>query len=170
MAVLQFHATPWLLSSICSNDVLLPGDPTITGAAALHEPYVDVSIKGPHGPPTRQTAFPSRTLIRNRLLFSLGVMLLELAYQTPLHLLQKDTDVDAHLAPNTEYHIADRVRHDAASMMGPRYAEVVRKCIQCDFGKGDDLSKTKLQEGFNQDVICELEALEDRFRKFSVSI
>lgn len=171
-AVLQFHATPWLLNSICSNDVLLPGisEVTSTDGKALHEPYVDVSIMGPHGPPTRQTTFPSRTLIRNRLLFSLGVMLLELAYQAPLHSLQKPMDVDAHVTTNTDYHTADRVRHEAASILGPRYAEVVRKCIQCDFGRGDDLGEIQLQEGFHQDVICELEELEERFRSFSVSI
>lgn len=171
-AVLQFHATPWLLNSICSDDVLLPktGDSTSIAASALHEPYVDVSIEGPHGPLTRQTTFPSRTLIRNRLLFSLGVMLLELAYQAPLHSLQKPTDVDAHVAPNTDYHIADRVRHEAASILGPRYAEVIRKCIQCDFGRGDDLGETRLQEGFHQDVICELEELEERFRNFGLAI
>lgn len=171
-AVLQFHATPWLVNSICSEDVLLPGtnELTPTTERALHEPYVDVSIKGPHGPLPRHTTLPSRTLIRNRLLFSLGVMLLELAYQAPLHSLQRPTDVDAHMPPNTDYHIADRVRHEAASILGPRYAEVIRKCIQCDFGRGDDLGETRLQEGFHQDVVCELEELEERFRSFGLAI
>jgi hypothetical protein len=54
--------------------------------------------------------------------------------------------------------------------MGPKYAEVVRKCIQCDFGYGDDLGETRLQEGFHQDVICRLEELEDTFRGLSLSI
>jgi hypothetical protein len=172
IAVLQFHATPWLENSICSEDVLLPGVDELTSTAArtLHEPYVDVSIKGPNGPLSRCTTFPSRTLIRNRLLFSLGVMLLELAYQAPLQSLQRPTDVDAHMPPNTDYHTADRLRHEAAAILTPRYAEVVRKCIQCDFGRGDDLGETRLQEGFHQDVICELEELEERFRSFDLAI
>jgi hypothetical protein len=172
IAVLQFHATPWLLNSICSDDVLLPGTNEVTSitSKSTHEPYVDVSIKGPHGPLARQTTFPSRTLIRNRLLFSLGVMMLELAYQVPLQSLQKDRDVDANVPPNTDYHIANRVTLQAAGLMGPKYVEVVRKCIQCDFGHGDDLGQTKLQEGFHQDVICKLEELEETFRGLSLAI
>ena len=97
-------------------------------------------------------------------------MLLELAYQAPLMTLQEPVDVDIHESQNTDYYTADRLTHDSATILGPRYAEVVRKCIQCDFGHGHDLGKTKLQEGFHQDVICELEELEDRFRKFGLSI
>ena len=97
-------------------------------------------------------------------------MLLELAYQAPLQSLQKDRDVDANVPPNTDYHIANRVRLQAADLMGPKYAEVVRKCIQCDFGHGDDLGQTKLQEGFHQDVICKLEELEETFRSLSLAM
>ncbi|KIW31770.1 uncharacterized protein PV07_03366 [Cladophialophora immunda] len=172
LAVLQFHATPWLTNSIASEDVFLLGvdEHSLHMQTLANAPYVSVSIKGPHGPLAKRTTFPGRTLIRNRILFSLGIMLLELVYQAPLKALQKPADVDAHEAQNTDYYTADRARHDAASMLGPRYAEVVRKCIQCDFGHGSDLGKTKLQEAFHQDIICELEELEERFRKFAVTI
>ncbi|OAL17574.1 hypothetical protein AYO22_11492 [Fonsecaea multimorphosa] len=83
--------------------------------------------------------------------------------------LRKPADVDAHEAQNTDYYTADRARHDAASILGPRYAEVVRKCIQCDFGPVDDLEKAKLQEASHQDVIYELEELEERFRSVEIS-
>jgi hypothetical protein len=168
-AVLQFYATPWLTNSICSEKVLLSG---IDDPADLdrREPYVNVSINKPHEPLTKRATFPSRTLIRNRLLFSLGVMLLELAYHSPLKTLQQPSDNDVHESQNTDFYTADRVRHNAASILGPRYAEVVRKCIHCDFGHGDDLGTTKLQEGFYQDVICELEELEERFKSFELGI
>jgi hypothetical protein len=170
-AVLQFYATPWLTNSICSEKILLSGvdDPTHL-AHNRREPYVNVSIMGPHGPLATRATFPSRTLIRNRLLFGLGVMLLELAYQSPLKTLQQPSDNDDHESQNTDYYTADRVRHGAVSILGPRYAEVIRKCIQCDFGHGDDLGTTELQEGFHQDVICELEELEERFESFEVGI
>jgi hypothetical protein len=170
-AVLQLYATPWLTNSICSEKVLLSGvDDPANLAHNRREPYVNVSIKRPPGALTKRATFPSRTLIRNRLLFSLGVMLLELAYHSPLETLQQPSDNDDHESQNTDYYIADRVRHDAASILGPRYAEVIRKCIQCDFGHGDDLGTTKLQEGFYQDVICELEQLEERFKSFRLGI
>jgi hypothetical protein len=61
-AVLQFHETPWLLNSICSDNVLLPGsnEAASTTAYSTHEPYVDVSIKGPHGPLARMVLWPAR--------------------------------------------------------------------------------------------------------------
>ena len=97
-------------------------------------------------------------------------MLLELAHHSPLETLQQPSDNDDRESQNTDYYTADRVRHDAASILGPRYAEVIRKCIQCDFGQGDDLGTTRLQEGFYQDVICELEVLEERFKSFELGI
>jgi len=170
-AVLQFYATPWLTNSICSEKVLLSGvDDPANLAHDRREPYVNVSINEPHGPLTKRATFPSRTLIRNRLLFSLGVMLLELAHHSPLETLQQPSDNDDRESQNTDYYTADRVRHDAASILGPGYAEVIRKCIQCDFGQGDDLGTTRLQEGFYQDVICELEVLEERFKSFELGI
>lgn len=54
------------------------------------------------------------------------------------------------------------------NILGSRYAEVVRKCIHCDFGHGCDLGKTRLQERFLQDVICELEELGDKLRRLGL--
>lgn len=172
LAVLQFQATPWLEKSWNSQEILVSGLNTSSGSIeqGREGPFLDVSIKGRHGPPIRSATLPSRTLIRNRLIFSLGVTMLELAYQKPLTELRKAEDVDQHEDQNTDYFTADRIRRQASAYLGPRYAEVARKCIQCDFGHGNDLNETRLQEGFYQDVICELEALERRFREFKLSI
>lgn len=96
--------------------------------------------------------------------------MLELAYQKSLVELRKFQDIDQHEDHNTDYFTADRIRHQASAHLGPRYAEVARKCIHCDFDHGNDLNETKLQEEFYQDVICELEALEKTFREFKLSI
>jgi hypothetical protein len=148
-ALLHFHATPKELR------------PSL--GSTLDETYLIIRSEHPY-----ESAPPA--LIRNRLLFSLGVTLLELAYQAPLQSLQKDIDIDANVPPNTDYHIANRVRFQVAYLMGPKYAEVVRKCIQCDFGHGDDLDQTRLQEGFHQDVICKLEELEERLSGLNLAI
>lgn len=68
-ALLHFHATPPELGPSLGD--------------ALSETRLIVRSRNPY-----ESA--PRTLIRNRLLFSLGVMLLELAYQAPLQSLQKD--------------------------------------------------------------------------------
>jgi hypothetical protein len=166
IAVLQFHATPWLKGSWRSSDVYLYG----VDAAGFQQisdtskPYLNVSVKGPHGPVSRSSTVPSRTLVRNSLLFGLGVMLLELAHEAPLRSLQKEADVDAN-DQNTEYYTADRVRLSASKTLGSRYAEAARKCIQCDFGSGSDLNDTALQERFYRGVVCELEESERKLRE-----
>ena len=173
LAVLQFQATPWLERPWTSSEVSifsLPSESATGTDADMNGPFLDVSIKNSLEPSTKSVNLPSRILIRNRLLFGLGVMMLELAFQQPLAVLRRAQDLDQHQDQNTDYFTADRIRHQASAYLGPRYAEVARKCIQCDFGHGSDLNEIRLQEGFYQDVICELEALEKTFREFRLSI
>lgn len=118
--------------------------------------------------PARANTLRSRTLIRNQLLFRLGVMLLEIAFQKPLDEMKETTDADGQDDSNADFWAADRLRHQVSACLAPRYAEVVRKCIHCDFGKDFDLTATKLQEAFYQDVVCELKRLEDLFRAASM--
>jgi hypothetical protein len=168
-AVLQFHATPWLRSSWRSGDVYLYGIENMRSQTIsdTSEPYLNVSVKGPHCPVSRSSTMPSRTLVRNPLLFGLGVMLLELAYEAPLESLQSVADVDAN-DQNTEYYTADRVRLSVSKLLGTRYAEVARKCIQCDFGRGSDLNDVALQESFYWEVVCELEELERKLKELNL--
>jgi hypothetical protein len=168
-AVLQFHATPWLKGSWRSSDIYLYGVDysSFHEISSTNEPYLNVSVKGPHGPASRSSTLPSRTLVRNSLLFGLGVMLLELAHEAPLRSLQRDGDVDAN-DQNTEYFTADRVRMSTSKTLGSRYAEAARKCIQCDFGRGSDLNDPALQECFYRDVVCELEESERKLRELDL--
>jgi hypothetical protein len=48
--------------------------------------------------------------------------------------------------------------------MGKTYKDIVRKCLNCDFGHGDDLHDRELQLRFHRDVVCELERLEAKFK------
>ena len=172
VAVLQFEATPWLNNSWNSQEILIKGSANASSGTRQDSdgPFLDVSIKHSIDSSSGSTTIASRTLVRNGLLFNLGVMMLELAYQRPLPELRKPQDYDRHHNQNTDYFTADRIRHQASAYLGPRYAEAARKCIQCDFGHDNDLSKTGLQEGFYQDVICELEELEKVFQDFKLSI
>lgn len=171
MAALQYHTTPWL-ESWDSDHVLIDNRSFLhrdsndasnnRSTTQLSDSYLEVSIDNPDAPQRTPVTDRSRTLIRNWIIFSLGVMLLELAYQRPLRDLQEPGDVDQHNEHNTDYYTADRLhrRMAADTGMGSVYAEVVRKCIQCDFGHGSDLTATKLQEGYFEDVIQKLEGIE----------
>jgi hypothetical protein len=92
-------------------------------------------------------------------------MLLELAYQKPLKSMQKACDVANSLDErHTLFFTAKRMSRLVSAKSGSRYGEIVRKCLACDFDRGDDLSRPALQEGVYREVDCELMELEDLLR------
>jgi hypothetical protein len=169
-AVLQFHATPWLKHTLCSKDVFFHSvDSSLIKTISIrNEVYLNTAIRGPDCSVLRGSLFRSPPRVRNKQLFALGVILIELAYEAPLHSLQKPTDVALHDDQNTDYYIADRVRLTVSSMLGPTYADLIRKCIHCDFGSGDDLEDPALQESFYIEVVQGLEELEAKFHAFGL--
>jgi hypothetical protein len=169
-AVLQFHATPWLKHTLCSKDVFFHSvDSSIIKTISVqNEVYLNTAIRGPDCPALRGSPFRSPPRVRNQQLFALGVILIELAYEAPLHSLQKPTDVASHDDQNTDYYIADRVRLTVSSMLGPMYADLIRKCIHCDFGRGNNLEDPALQESFYVEVVQGLEELEAKFHSFGL--
>ncbi len=41
-------------------------------------------------------------------------------------------------------------------VFGPRYQEVTKKCLRCDFGYGENLSQPCLQQAICESLVCEL--------------
>ncbi len=163
-AVLQFQSTPWLGKTWGSRRVLVSQSETDETEERSSQAFISAQIEGPNGSLARADSFPSVLVVRNHLLFSLGVMLLELAFQKPLVEMIRASDKDSAHAGNAEYLAADRLSRQVSNHMGVRYAEVVRKCIHCYFASGNDLKQSKLQAEFYQDVVCELEKLECRVK------
>lgn len=160
-AVLHYHATAWLQDDWDSHRILLSSSrPADDESDALLEAYVTSRIHGPHKDQSSPTLKPNPLVVRNGLLFRLGVMLLELAYQKSVSELISPLDKVGVSQNDVPYCTANRLAGKVSAIVGPRYAEVVRKCIHCDFGYGFDLGQLKLQEAFYQMVICELDKLE----------
>ena len=166
LALLQFHETCWLKEFWSSEDIVVSDRETGTGSELLpvsqtaQESYADVSIRGGKMDSEKQRATPM-PYIRNRALFSLGKILLELAYRKPFDEMKRPEDTDSNLTTDSgDFFTAKRLLLSVASELGVKYAEVARKCIECDFGQGDDLATERLQAGFYQYVICELERCE----------
>lgn len=83
--------------------------------------------------------------------------------------MQQDSDFQSGQEDrHTEFFTAKRLNRTASTPMGPRYSEIVRKCLQCDFGRGEDLNKPELQEGFYREVVCELGELENKFKELQL--
>ena len=167
-AVLQYHATPWLKTSWRSDDIFFFGldeDLVLERASALSKPHLNVKVKGPNGQLSRSSTFPQPSIISNPVLFGLGIVLLEIAFSSTLRSLQQSDDLeDGQETKYTEFFTAKRLVSSIGREMGSTYGTIVKKCLHCDFGCGDDLNDPKLQAGFYRDVVCELDTLEKKFR------
>jgi hypothetical protein len=175
-AVLQYHATPLLKSSWCSDDVVFFGTPESASSLSL-TPYLKVQVGKSNkleidtsSQTSNETANKNNGYIRNPYLFNLGIILIELAYQAPLLSLRSSQDPNPSQENSyTEFLIANRISKFLGSILGASYAEVVRKCLGYDFGEATtDLGDPGLQAVFYRDVVCELERLERLEREFAM--
>ena len=171
MAVLQFHATPWLTESWQSKNLFFNNVNPENWQSCNPSPHlmVHVAAANEQAPEPTAIAQPSLSLtafVPNLMLFNLGIMLLELAYGVPFLSLLKSTSIDA-LSDrrSADYQAAYHLANNVGVFFGSGYAEVVRKCLRCDFGEGEDLNSSALQERLYEDVICRLERMEDGIRK-----
>jgi len=98
--------------------------------------------------------------INNSTLFHLGVALLEIGHWKPFSTLCEDYDRD-----NIE--TARRLGFGNTSL-GTCYDEIIRKCLQCNFGYGTDLGRIELQRAIYSDVVCPLEGLIEDLSKLRI--
>ena len=169
VAVLQYHSTPWLRVLWRSEDIyfFVSELASAQDMLCLTSPHVNVKVKGPCGPLSRASTLPPLNLARNPLLFSLGVVLLEIAYTSTMETLQAPNDLDnGQQNRYTEFFTARRLAKSAKTDMGSTYHKVVERLVECDFGCGTDLNDLRLQVAFHRDVICPLEELEQKLHEF----
>ncbi|OCL08618.1 hypothetical protein AOQ84DRAFT_406347 [Glonium stellatum] len=165
IAILQFNATPWLAKAWRLEDLCYSGAHNELNEEALRTLHFSVQISN-HG--QKSEALPMEGVesnsssaptfsedeifgIYNPTLFGLGVALLELGHWKPLEGLSHDKDLNLIL---TARRLASR-----PTPLGPDYQEIVRKCLQCNFGFGTDLNKKRLQSAVYNDVVCQLESM-----------
>ena len=101
---------------------------------------------------------------RNQLLFSLAIMLLEIAH------LKEWANIKAHYASSIrprERACADLIQArrlaNGTSAMPGEYHRVVAYLVDCDFGHGNDLSNQNLRAAFHESIVDPLDELETRF-------
>lgn len=170
-AVLYFHATPWLDEAWRSKDVhLFQNANRPPQYPQLPLPYISTLVRGQTFPGGfKGSSSGDHYIIRNRTLFSLGVIFLELAFEAPLKSLQNPTDLQqGESEVLTEYFTALRLSKRISSRVCKSYQEVVEKCLQCDFGCGNDFNNISLQEAFYRSVIGELDRLERLFEELQL--
>lgn len=168
LSVLRFHATPWLPNGLRSSDIYFlektSMDPQ-TGDSALssQSPSLQALLPGQHIPETAPQVNQQRlALYRNEALFKLGVMLLEIGYDAPITYLRQPEDNIQGLAPGldifTDFFTAKRLGLSALTQLDSRYGKLVKRCLDCDFGVGnDDLDSVDLQTAIVVSIVNELD-------------
>lgn len=171
LSVLQYYTTPWLMIAWRSEDILFFHNQrtnVFTSGPNFSSPHLNVRVTGTDQRKGEGSKAP-RSLAPNSLLFGLGIVLLEIAYSAPLKSLQQPCDLEDGIENQyTDFFTARRLVNAIGREMGSSYGTIVKKLLNCDFGCGDDLSSRDLQAGYYRDVVCELDRLEQGFRKLQI--
>ncbi|KAL4948845.1 hypothetical protein BDW69DRAFT_188891 [Aspergillus filifer] len=144
-AILYYHATLWMSKRLCSTNIGFLGDPDILlQKAPQARSYIVTSVQ------TLQALSQSPPLelfqiVRNAVIFGLGIMFLELAYQVPLEDLQEPGDIKNGRSPEfVEYFAAHRLLRPTNRTVSKSLKNIITQCLNCDFGQGSDFTKLGL--------------------------
>ncbi|KIX96001.1 uncharacterized protein Z520_08256 [Fonsecaea multimorphosa CBS 102226] len=124
--VLRFHGS-WLKPEWRSRDILFP-KPTDNSKPLIEQPYLsghEITTSATTAPISRST---TTTLIRNDVLFPLGLALIELSLCQTISSLRAAEDDDC-VEANANLKTASRVLDHVYSESGGRYGDVVAKCL-----------------------------------------
>ncbi|KAK6849391.1 hypothetical protein PG995_013224 [Apiospora arundinis] len=152
--VLKFHSTPWLGDYITANDISFLGKPS---GFAKHLDTIHLGTTFTHAPQEQtsdrvmEELVPMSTFedakndhgVRNMTLWCLGTMLLQIACWGKID-------------PSNDVSMVRR-KASLVHSPGPRYQQMTKRCLECDFGFGDDLSQPRLHEAVYKGLICELD-------------
>ena len=173
VAVLQYHATPWLQMSWKTSDVVFFGtdaESMLAQTSALTMPHFSARVRSAGEMSANGLSQNDSTAgVRNSLLYSLGIVLLEIAYWRHWESLKQPRKYP-HGNGNwhTDMHQARNLLENSSSDMGGEYNSIVEHLIECEFRCGQDLNIRRLQTAVYRDVIRPLEKLEEGFRALHV--
>lgn len=107
-------------------------------------------------------------LIKNRTLFSLGIVLIELCMGKPMQELREPDELNPDGTENdfSDFQTADRLleMEVISDKFGKRWSDVVRRCIHCDV---DEAKKSLEDVGFRKAVYNKiLVELEEDYKQF----
>jgi hypothetical protein len=160
LGILRFTSTPWLEETWSSSDIQFfelgenSGD-ILRKTPCFTTPLCQQKILGLNTAPKQNSP---EVFIPNTTLFSLGVVLLELGYDAPLHALQCEEDLrEGKVTEYTKFLTAQRLGRKASQELGMRYGKIIQRCLRCDFGFGEDLESVELQKAVVSLVVDELE-------------
>ena len=132
-----------------------------SGAYFLDRPYVSSSFILADGSNALQKSSSKhdRRLLKNEVVFALGVALLELSFSQPLSDLITPSDLDNNGKADltTEYSIVTRLAKDIHLRELPNYAKAASRCVHFNFDINVyDLTEEDFKERFYEGVVVPL--------------
>lgn len=134
LAVLLYNSTPWLHNAFKSDDVLFiystdPNDPQAAKTPHLHSLGRN-AILNPSARPS-----PENDWVKNRMLYCLGIVLLEIEFGDRLENLVESSKLRG--SPQLDEPLTRQLqllKRRSGEQLGTLYGRMVRMCLDCDFG------------------------------------
>ncbi|KAF3189645.1 hypothetical protein TWF225_002782 [Orbilia oligospora] len=154
-AVLQFHSTAWLQEDWGIKDVFVRQENS--RAAQISTIYLSRKFDRLKSAPARR----NMPWIRNEIIYSLGLALLEIIYCQPISAMVQQTNYGSspgQIDPSTEFVVAGDLARDLSlerrGMVSASFAAVTRICLWCDFqDPTNDLSDPGFRQRFYAMVV-----------------
>ena len=136
MAVLLYHSTPWLQTTLKSDDILFFNFSDVEQSRSLKAPHLHSSHRSAS---TGSEGLPSstNTWTKSEILYRLGVLLMEIEFEDTLESLIERSKLSG--LPEMEGPLVDNLtflKRRAGEQLGTLYGRIVRMCLDCDFGLG----------------------------------
>lgn len=163
MTVLKFHSTPWLREYYSLHDLSFFPSKDGEVASCLQTAHLgldfiqcspDADCSAQMADVCNDEAVETARLthgVRNLTLWSLGAVLLQIGTWSTIERLDDVARIRR---------LAERV-----PMLGKRYRDLTKQCLECDFAFGDDLAKPRLQQAVYENVVC---GLSDMIRSLDI--
>ena len=180
-AILQLHKSPWLSESWSKKDIYFFTHgidryrrPVIDHpyVSRFFEPQIQLNLNAPS---VKNAADYSTSLIINKSLFALGIVLIELCLNKSFEDLCAEARGLGALAPDEPlstaetYSVATNLVEAVYEEQGMQYGYVVQRCLKCEFGVQD--SKKQLDNDAFRALVYEgvLAPLEDDLKRYSLA-
>ncbi|KAJ5701222.1 hypothetical protein N7488_008770 [Penicillium malachiteum] len=161
-SVLELHGN-WLKSQWRACDIMFIQDLT----PGMGEPALALSVSNANNQPNMCREAQSSVLIRNEILFPLGLALIELSFCQPIDQLRTAEDRDENAAI-ADLKTACRLLPHVESQSGHIYADVVEQCLSWSWKTGYSLDDEDIQEEIYQRTVLPLAGLLQSF--FGISL
>ncbi|KAF1944586.1 hypothetical protein EJ02DRAFT_83393 [Clathrospora elynae] len=154
-SLLQLYDTPWLPRDWEMKDIFFlknHGGNTIPSQFYVLQTFTSASQVA--------AAAKRRQLVKNEMVFALGVALLELTHGASILSFKEPQDLGENVEEDsmTEVLIAFRLARELNSYESENYALAVLRCIECNFRTfAFDFDDQKFREVFYQEVVVPLQ-------------